>query len=161
MATGATTNPATIAACDQPRVGPLLMANSSDVAPTARMPAPAQSKLVLRRRSVSGSTRNARTSPVNVSGTWAMKIHRQPNVSKIGTPAKTPITGPQAPTIDQYPIACTRRSRGNIRLMIAIDAGPTAAPVAAPSVRNAISEPALHATAVRPANRHTQAIDSA
>ena len=35
----------------------------------------------------------------------------------------------------------------------------TAAPVAAPRVRNAISEPALQATAVRPANTHTQAMD--
>ena len=45
--------------------------------------------------------------------------------------------------------------------MMAIDAGPTAAPVAAPSVRNAISDPALHAAAVSPANTHTHAIDSA
>ena len=44
--------------------------------------------------------------------------------------------------------------------MMAIDAGPTAAPVAAPSVRNAISEPALHDTAVRPAKTHTHAIES-
>ena len=43
--------------------------------------------------------------------------------------------------------------------MMAIDAGPTAAPVAAPSVRKAMSEPALHDSAVRPANRPTQAID--
>ena len=38
---------------------------------------------------------------MRVSGTWAMKIHRQPNVSTIGPPATTPITGPPAPTIDQ------------------------------------------------------------
>ena len=42
---------------------------------------------------------------------------------------------------------------------MAIDAGPTAAPVAAPRVRKAISEPALHDAAVRAANSETQAID--
>ena len=40
-------------------------------------------------------------------------------------------------------MACTRRSRGNIRLMMAMDAGPTAAPVAAPRVRKAMSDPAF------------------
>ena len=43
----------------------------------------------------------AMSSPARVSGTWATKIHRQPNVSTIGPPATTPITGPPAPTIDQ------------------------------------------------------------
>lgn len=43
--------------------------------------------------------------------------------------------------------------------MMAIDAGPTAAPVAAPIVRKAMREPALHEAAVRPAKTHTQAID--
>jgi hypothetical protein len=43
--------------------------------------------------------------------------------------------------------------------MMAIDAGPTAAPVAAPSVRNAMRAPALHAAAVRAANTLTHAID--
>ena len=43
--------------------------------------------------------------------------------------------------------------------MMAMDAGPTAAPVAAPMVRKAISEPALHDAAVRAANTHTHAIE--
>ena len=44
-------------------------------------------------------------------------------------------------------------------MMMAIDAGPTAAPVAAPRVRKAISAPALHAAAVRAANTDTHAIE--
>src|ERR1044072_7266207 len=42
-----------------------------------------------------------------------------------------------------------------------IASGPVAAPVAAPSVRKRISEPALQATAVSAANTHTPPIDQA
>lgn len=101
MASGASTNPVTTAQCDQPHSGPRLMANNRDVAPTASTTAPFTSKGTRSRRSVSGSTSMASSRPAKVSGTWAMKIQRQPNVSTMGPPATTPITGPPAPTIDQ------------------------------------------------------------
>ncbi len=101
MASGASTNPATISGLDQPHSGPRLMAKSNDVAPRARMTAPFTSKATRSRRSVSGSTSRASRRPARVSGTWATKIQRHPKVSTIGPPATTPITGPPAPTMDQ------------------------------------------------------------
>ena len=77
------------------------MANSSAVAPPARTTAPATSNRPSLRRVVSGSTSMASSRPVSVSGTWATKIQRQPNVSTMGPPATTPMTGPPAATIDQ------------------------------------------------------------
>ena len=78
-----------------------MMANSRLVAATARMPAPAKSKRLPVRRSVSGSTSRASSRPSSVSGTWTTKIQRHPKVSTTGPPATTPTTGPPAPTIDQ------------------------------------------------------------
>jgi len=93
-------------------------------------------------------TRQAATSPRMVRGTWAMKMARHPNASTIGPPATTPSTGAPAPTIDQNPSALTRCSLGKMRLMMANEAGPVAAPSTAPSTRKAMSDPALHATAL-------------
>jgi hypothetical protein len=99
-AIGATANPAMISGDDHPMLGPRLMATSREVAPTASVMAPGTSNDAFR-RSVSGSTSSASSRPATVSGTWATKIHRHPNVSTIGPPATTPITGPPAATIDQ------------------------------------------------------------
>jgi hypothetical protein len=100
-AMGASAKPATTSGDDQPMLGPRLMARSRDVAPTARVTAPGTSNDADRRRSVSGRTSSASSRPAMVSGTWATKIQRHPNVSTIGPPATTPMTGPPAATIDQ------------------------------------------------------------
>ena len=63
----------------------------------------------------------------------------------------TPTTGPPAATIDHHPRARTRWVRGKTRAMRANEAGPVAAPCAAARTRKAISDPALHATALAPA----------
>ena len=92
-----------------------------------------------------------------MSGTWATKIQRQPKACTTGPPATTPITGAPAPTIDHQPIAWARWFDENVRLMIASDAGPSAAPIAAPIERQAMNVAAFGASAVRPAKTHTPA----
>ena len=90
------------------------------------------SNRLLRSAGTSGSTAAASSNVASVSGTWATKIQRQPKACTTGPPATTPITGAPAPTIDHQPIACARWLDENVRLMIASDAGPSAAPMAAP-----------------------------
>jgi len=113
------------------------------------------SNRLLRSAGTSGSTAAARSSVASVRGTWATKIQRQPKACTTGPPATTPMTGAPAPTIDHHPIACARWLDENVRLMIASDAGPSAAPMAAPIERQAMSTTAFGAIAVRPANTQT------
>ena len=131
------------------------MASRSDSAPTPSVAAPGRSNRLLRSAGTSGSTAAASSNVASVSGTWATKIQRQPKACTTGPPATTPITGAPAPTIDHQPIACARWFDENVRLMIASDAGPSAAPMAAPIDRHAIKTAAFGANAVRPANTHT------
>lgn len=85
-------------------------------------------------------------------GACTAKITRQPNASTSGPPATSPTTGPPATTSDQKPRARDRRSGVNIRLISASELGPVAAPMVAPSTRNAISDGPDHARAVSATN---------
>jgi hypothetical protein len=135
-----------------PHSGPRFSANSSDVMPIESAAAPGRSMGWRAPRSVSGSTASAMTTTASSSGACTAKIHRQLTFSTIGPPATTPSTGAPAPTSDHSPIAFTRSLAGTERIIIAMDAGPVAAPSAAPSTRNAISDDAFHASAVSAAN---------
>ena len=99
-------------------------------------------------RGVSCSTGIATTSARSASGAWMRKIVRQPSRSTRGPPATRPITGAPAPTRDHHPIALTRSSSGNARMMSAIDAGPVAAPGTAARTRMTMSDAPSHANAV-------------
>src|SRR5581483_3420870 len=148
--------PATTTGLVQPALGPWLMARSSASAAVPSVTAPAMSNgASVAVRSVSGSTADASTTVA--SGTGATKIHRHPNASTAGPRATTPTTGAPAPTIDHQPSACARRSEGNIRLMMASDDGPSAAPMAAPSARHAMRTPTLGDSAVNAAKTDTPA----
>ena len=61
------------------------------------------------------------------------------------------MTGPPAPTSDHHPIALTRSSRSKVRITIAIDAAPVAAPSSEPIVRMTMSGNAPHAKVDKPA----------
>src|SRR5215813_6331922 len=82
-------------------------------------------------------------------GACTRNIARQPMASTRGPPATSPSTGAPAPTSDHQPIALTRSSSGNARMINAIDAGPVAAPGTAPMARIAISDAPSQANAVR------------
>jgi hypothetical protein len=91
----------------------------------------------------------ATRSATSAIGVCSRKIARQPMASTSGPPATSPSTGAPAPTSDHHPIALTRSSSGNARMINAIDAGPVAAPGMAPSVRIAMSDEPFQARAVR------------
>lgn len=74
---------------------------------------------------------------------------RQPHTSINRPPSTSPIAGDAAATMAQYPMALARRSGGYSELMSAMDVGPVAAPITWVRVRQAMSEPASHAVAVR------------
>ncbi len=130
---------------------PTVSPSSAEIVAAASVAAPARSSGSLARRGVSRNTRKARPSASNDSGTWAMKMDRQPKASTTGPPATSPMTGAPAPTNDHHPIALTRSSSGNACMISAIDAGPIAAPGSDPIVRIAMSEGPFHANAVQAA----------
>ncbi len=69
---------ATTNGLDQPMAGPRLSPMSAAPTPAPSSTEPATSNGVRSRRSVSGNTRNPTTRATSASGTWPMKIHRQP-----------------------------------------------------------------------------------
>ena len=70
----------------QPSAGPRLSATSSEPTPSASSNEPSTSTFTSRRRAVSGRMKKPTTNAINVNGTWATKIARQPMSSTIGPP---------------------------------------------------------------------------
>ena len=130
------------------------MANSNAVTPPLSVNAPAMSNFCAGNVSVSGSTIEPSTKASAISGICAAKITRQPTVSSRKPPSTTPMTGPPAPTSDHQPIAFTRSWRSKVRITMAIDAAPVAAPSREPMVRMTISGSAPHASAEAPAAKN-------
>ena len=149
-------------ACDQPHTGPRLTASSSADAPTAERdgaPARRTGAARVRRRLQVGqhgggeqAAWRASAAPGRRRSTASRTPRRPGRRRRRRSPGRRRRPSPSSPS----PGPAARG--GNSRLMMASDAGPVAAPVAAPSTRkrDERSRP-IGATAVRPANTPTAA----
>lgn len=102
------------------------------------------------RRAVSGRTHAAITTATAANGAWTAKIARHPTASTSGPPATRPRTGAAPATSDHHPIALARSAGTKACMIIAIDAGPVAAPARAATVRSTINDGASQAKALAP-----------